>query len=65
MSFAPLHATLARKMAQSICYATLTKRPIAYNSAISLKTIYPNSSLKLTTPSFVSLKSHIINNIAE
>ncbi|KPJ18312.1 Peptidyl-tRNA hydrolase ICT1, mitochondrial [Papilio machaon] len=39
-------------MASIAFYSTLTKRTMAYKSAISLETLYPNSSLKLTTPSF-------------
>ncbi|XP_026748517.1 peptidyl-tRNA hydrolase ICT1, mitochondrial [Galleria mellonella] len=42
---------LIQKLAQNVHYTTLM-RPMAYKSAISLETLYPNSSLKLTTPTF-------------
>lgn len=31
----------------------MSRRPMAYKSSISLETLYPNSSLKLNTPSFI------------
>ncbi|XP_059056921.1 large ribosomal subunit protein mL62 [Achroia grisella] len=40
-----------QKLAQNVFYTTLM-RPLGYKSSISLETLYPNSSLKLTTPSF-------------
>uniref|UniRef100_A0A2A4JUS0 Large ribosomal subunit protein mL62 n=1 Tax=Heliothis virescens TaxID=7102 RepID=A0A2A4JUS0_HELVI len=52
MAFASLRFNFLQKMVQSANYTTLLKRPMAYKSAISLETLYPNSSLKLTTPAF-------------
>ncbi|XP_013143115.1 PREDICTED: peptidyl-tRNA hydrolase ICT1, mitochondrial [Papilio polytes] len=52
MSLMPFRLTCLTKMASTAFYSTLTKRTIAYKSAISLETLYANSSLKLTTPSF-------------
>ncbi|KAJ0176940.1 hypothetical protein K1T71_006949 [Dendrolimus kikuchii] len=49
MAFAPLRLSVL-KLLQSASYTTLLKRPLAYKSSISLETLYPNSSLKLTTP---------------
>ncbi|XP_021198674.3 large ribosomal subunit protein mL62 [Helicoverpa armigera] len=52
MAFASLRFNFLQKMVQSANYTTLLKRPMAYKSAISLETLYPNSSLKLSTPAF-------------
>ncbi|XP_072932323.1 large ribosomal subunit protein mL62 [Epargyreus clarus] len=52
MAFAFLRMGIMR-VAQSGCYSTSLQRSMAYKSAISLETLYPNSSLKLSTPSFV------------
>ncbi|KAG6458336.1 peptidyl-tRNA hydrolase ICT1, mitochondrial [Manduca sexta] len=52
MAFVSSRLNLMRKVAQSASYTTLLKRPMAYKSSISLETLYPNSSLKLTTPAF-------------
>lgn len=52
MAFASLRFNFLQKMVQSVNYTTLLKRPMAYKSAISLETLYPNSSLKLSTPAF-------------
>lgn len=54
MSFALKQVSFIQKVFRTAHYTTLLKRPMTYKSAISLETIYPNSSLKLTTPSFVS-----------
>lgn len=51
MAFAPLRHVFLQNTLRSVCYNTL-KRPFAYRSAVSLETLYPNSSLKLTTPAF-------------
>ncbi|KAF9410390.1 hypothetical protein HW555_010516 [Spodoptera exigua] len=52
MAFAPLCFNFLRKVVQTATYTTLLKRPMAYKSSISLETLYPNSSLKITTPAF-------------
>ncbi|XP_045497805.1 peptidyl-tRNA hydrolase ICT1, mitochondrial [Colias croceus] len=52
MAFMPLRLPLLRMITQRGSYSTLLQRSMAYKSAISLETLYPNSSLKLTTPSF-------------
>ncbi|KAJ8727825.1 hypothetical protein PYW08_016210 [Mythimna loreyi] len=52
MAFASLRLNVLRRVAQSASYTTLLKRPLAYKSSISLETLYPKSSLKLTTPAF-------------
>ncbi|XP_045520598.1 peptidyl-tRNA hydrolase ICT1, mitochondrial [Pieris brassicae] len=49
--FIPLRLSLLRLVSQNGSLSTL-QRTISYKSAISLNTIYPNSSLKLTTPAF-------------
>ncbi|XP_026725426.1 peptidyl-tRNA hydrolase ICT1, mitochondrial [Trichoplusia ni] len=54
MAFASLRFAVVNKMVQSATFTTLLKRPMAYKSAISLETLYPNSSLKLTTPAHPS-----------
>ncbi|XP_049868670.1 peptidyl-tRNA hydrolase ICT1, mitochondrial [Pectinophora gossypiella] len=54
MAFIPLRMNAVHKMVQNVCSTTLLKRPMAYKSSISLETLYPNSSLKLTTPTFSS-----------
>ncbi|XP_068632104.1 large ribosomal subunit protein mL62 [Battus philenor] len=48
----PVRVNNISRMAFTAFYSMLSKRPMAYKSAISLETLYPNSSLKLTTPSF-------------
>lgn len=55
MAFASLRFAVVNKMVQSATFTTFLKRPMAYKSAISLETLYPNSSLKLTTPAPVSI----------
>ncbi|VVD01286.1 peptidyl-tRNA hydrolase ICT1, mitochondrial [Leptidea sinapis] len=51
MAFMPIR--LVRCLAlQKNSYCTLLQRSLAYKSSISLDTLYPNSSLKLSTPSF-------------
>lgn len=62
MSLMPFRLTCLTKMASTAFYSTLTKRTIAYKSAISLETLYPSSSLKLTTPSFVSTCYYFIHD---
>lgn len=52
MAFATLRLGFLQKMVQNVTYTTLLKRPMAYKSAIALETLYPNSSLKLSTPAF-------------
>ncbi|XP_026486653.1 large ribosomal subunit protein mL62 [Vanessa tameamea] len=52
MAFAPIRTHVMRLIGQSGQYSTLLQRSMAYKSAISLETLYPNSSLKLTTPAF-------------
>ncbi|XP_061713198.1 large ribosomal subunit protein mL62 [Cydia pomonella] len=52
MAFTPLRVGFMQKIVQNAFYTTMMKRPLAYKSAISLETLYPNSSLKLSTPSF-------------
>ncbi|XP_047529470.1 peptidyl-tRNA hydrolase ICT1, mitochondrial [Vanessa atalanta] len=52
MAFAPIRTHVMRLIGQSGHYSTLLQRSMAYKSAISLETLYPNSSLKLTTPAF-------------
>ncbi|CAH1645784.1 unnamed protein product [Spodoptera littoralis] len=52
MAFASLRFNFLQKVVQTATYTTLLKRPMAYKSSISLETLYPNSSLKLTTPAF-------------
>ncbi|XP_035433187.2 peptidyl-tRNA hydrolase ICT1, mitochondrial [Spodoptera frugiperda] len=52
MAFASLRFNFLHKVVQTAAYTTLLKRPMAYKSSISLETLYPNSSLKLTTPAF-------------
>ncbi|KAL4704610.1 hypothetical protein ACJJTC_002867 [Scirpophaga incertulas] len=54
MAFNSLKLCTLQRLAQNVCYTTITKRPMAYKSSISLETLYPNSSLKLSTPSFVA-----------
>ncbi|KAJ2939140.1 hypothetical protein O0L34_g8453 [Tuta absoluta] len=49
MAFSPLRMGLHR-MVQRACFTSLLKRPMAYKSSISPETLYPNSSLKLHTP---------------
>ncbi|CAB3254036.1 unnamed protein product [Arctia plantaginis] len=49
MAFASLRLGI-RKMVQTAPYMTLMNRPMSYKSAIALETLYPNSSLKLSTP---------------
>lgn len=51
MAFTPFRVSVL-KLVQNASYTTLLKRPLAYKSSISLESIYPNSSLKLTTPAF-------------
>ncbi|KOB70150.1 putative beta-keto adipate succinyl CoA transferase, partial [Operophtera brumata] len=51
MALASLRLGFVQKIVQSASFTTLLKRPMAYKSSISLETLYPNSSLKLTTPS--------------
>ncbi|XP_053607442.1 large ribosomal subunit protein mL62 [Plodia interpunctella] len=50
MSFATVRLGFLHKTIQN--YNTLLTRCAGYKSSISLETLYPNSSLKLTTPSF-------------
>ncbi|XP_046959933.1 peptidyl-tRNA hydrolase ICT1, mitochondrial [Vanessa cardui] len=52
MAFAPVRTHVMRLIGQSGQYSTLLQRSMAYKSSISLETLYPNSSLKLTTPAF-------------
>ncbi|KAL0840825.1 hypothetical protein ABMA28_014633 [Loxostege sticticalis] len=52
MAFTPLRLVSLQKAVRNVFFTTMAKRPMAYKSAISLETLYPNSSLKLTTPSF-------------
>ncbi|KAI8435511.1 hypothetical protein MSG28_003808 [Choristoneura fumiferana] len=52
MAFTPLRLGFIHKMVQNVFYTTMLKRPMAYKSSISLETLYPNSSLKLSTPTF-------------
>ncbi|CAH0719685.1 unnamed protein product, partial [Brenthis ino] len=52
MAFMPVRTHVMRLIGQSGNYSTLLRRSMAYKSAISLETLYPNSSLKLSTPSF-------------
>ncbi|XP_050346566.1 peptidyl-tRNA hydrolase ICT1, mitochondrial [Nymphalis io] len=52
MAFMPVRTHVMRLIGQSGQYSTLLQRSMAYKSAISLETLYPNSSLKLTTPAF-------------
>ncbi|CAK1595713.1 unnamed protein product [Parnassius mnemosyne] len=52
MAFMPWRLKYLAKMAQGASYSTLLKRTMAFKSAISLETLYPTSSLKLTTPAF-------------
>ncbi|CAH2236496.1 peptidyl-tRNA hydrolase ICT1, mitochondrial [Pararge aegeria] len=52
MALIPLRMQVMRMIAQCGNYSTLLQRSMAYKSAISLETLYPNSSLKLSTPSF-------------
>ncbi|CAH0398113.1 unnamed protein product [Chilo suppressalis] len=52
MAFRPSGISLLQRMVHNVYYTTLSKRPMAYKSSISLETLYPNSSLKLTTPAF-------------
>lgn len=55
MALMPLRRQVLRMVVQYGNYSTLLQRSMAYKSAVSLETLYPNSSLKLTTPSFVSI----------
>ncbi|XP_013198091.1 large ribosomal subunit protein mL62 [Amyelois transitella] len=50
MAFSPLRISFLHKAIQN--YGTLLSRPLGYKSSVSLDTLYPNSSLKLSTPSF-------------
>ncbi|XP_045448897.1 peptidyl-tRNA hydrolase ICT1, mitochondrial [Melitaea cinxia] len=54
MAFMPIRMHVMRLIGQKGQYSILLQRSMAYKSAISLETLYPNSSLKLTTPSFSS-----------
>ncbi|KAM3956929.1 large ribosomal subunit protein mL62 [Aphomia sociella] len=54
MAFTSSRFCFIQKIIQNVYYTTLLKRPMAYKSSISLETLYPNSSLKLTTPSFTT-----------
>ncbi|XP_023945853.2 peptidyl-tRNA hydrolase ICT1, mitochondrial [Bicyclus anynana] len=51
MALMPFRTHVMRLVAQCGNYCTL-QRSMAYKSAISLETLYPNSTLKLSTPSF-------------
>ncbi|XP_028161392.1 peptidyl-tRNA hydrolase ICT1, mitochondrial [Ostrinia furnacalis] len=51
MALNPLRLVCLQKAVQNV-FTTMAKRPMAYKSSISLETLYPNSSLKLTSPSF-------------
>ncbi|CAG9786432.1 unnamed protein product [Diatraea saccharalis] len=53
MALNPLRLVPLRRAVQNVSYTILSNRPLAYKSSISLENIYPNSSLKLTTPAFV------------
>ncbi|CAK1546894.1 unnamed protein product [Leptosia nina] len=56
MAFMPLGIPLLRRVMQSgskqAKYSILLQKSMTYKSAISLDTLYPNSSLKLATPAF-------------
>lgn len=53
MSFAPLRSVgLIQTVVRTAGFTTMFRRPMVYKSAISLETLYPNSSLKLITPAF-------------
>lgn len=58
MAFASLRAGVC-KMVQTASYMTLTNRPMSYKSALALENLYPNSSLKLSTPALVRTKSMV------
>ncbi|XP_063825332.1 large ribosomal subunit protein mL62 [Ostrinia nubilalis] len=51
MALNTLRLVCLQKAVQNV-FTTMAKRPMAYKSSISLETLYPNSSLKLTSPSF-------------
>ncbi|XP_041978140.1 peptidyl-tRNA hydrolase ICT1, mitochondrial [Aricia agestis] len=52
MALIPIGIRCIRPIVQTAKFSTLIQRSMAYKSAISIETLYPNSSLKLSTPSF-------------
>ncbi|XP_075973050.1 large ribosomal subunit protein mL62 [Anticarsia gemmatalis] len=62
MAFASLRFGL-QKMVQTASYTTMLKRPMSYKSSISLETLYPNSSLKLSTPAFTADPNSKFNGV--
>ncbi|XP_004934344.1 peptidyl-tRNA hydrolase ICT1, mitochondrial [Bombyx mandarina] len=52
MTLATLRLNFIRGLIKNATCTALLQRPLGYKSSISLETLYPNSSLKLTTPAF-------------